>query len=853
MVPAEQDGARRTGAAELTPERWAQVKVVFEQAVEQPPESWDSFIESATPDELVRREVARLLRHDRSSPDFLTVTLGRLDIPLRLSPAVKAGDVLLGRFALVREAGSGGMGRVFEARDLRADGERIAIKTLHPHLTASSLLRDLFRDELLLARKVTHPNICRVHELFEAPAGEGAGAQDATLLITMEFLEGENLRDRLERAGAMEHEELAVTAVQIAEALAAAHKQKILHCDLKSRNVLLCRNADGTPRAVVTDFGLARSVLRPQRQGFQAGTTAYMAPELFAGEGTTYASDVYAYGVLLQEMLTGKKPQAPLVGVTGRVQPARVETRAKFGARAQWEAIVRRCLAADPNARYGSGIGLLEAVRRAAEYPRRVRRRIFLAAGIAAAAGALTAILPPPPARKPAVAILPFSTDAGAKGLEHLAVSLPEELIRELSRLPGVRVTGRNSAFQAGFSNASVSDIARELKVESVVRGRVGRSDGTVAVDVAILNGETGAEQWKHEFRRPEHELLALREDLLTGLASALPVYMTPQQTAAMHRQPTQDADAYNLYLLGVKEASSRTVDGLARSVELFTEALERDPKFALACTALASSQTMLAGRPGYPAGPTLEAAERNALRSLAMDETLAETHLACGAVRQRLHWDWAGAEKHFRRSIELHPGLATGHHWLAGLLSNLGRAPEALAEIRIARELDPLSLPINTAYGAALLRTSQTEAARRQLEFTARLSPQYPMIAPLLGETYAVEGRWGEAVEAYRKAVEQNPGNDYFEGCLAFALLRAGRAPEAVSLREKLERAKASAMALAVAYAGERRVDDAVRQLEIAYERRDPRLAALAVEPLLGELRGHKSFVALLEKLNLR
>lgn len=323
-----------------------------------------------------------------------------------------------------------------------------------------------------------------------------------------------------------------------------------------------------------------------------------------------------------------------------------------------------------------------------------------------------------------------------------------------------------------------------------------------------------------------------------------------------MARLPTPSVEAHDLYLMGRQHASWRTVAGLQRSLKYYHDAIALDPDYALAYAGLADSYNMLAGRAGLPRDETFQNALQAALRALAIDDSVAEAHLSLASLKQRYEWDWPVAEYHFRRAVTLNPGWATAHHWYAGFLSNLGRSDEALEAIGRAQELDPLSLPVNTAFGAILYRARRYDEAIAQLERVRRLEPNYQPSYPLLGQVYERKGRFDGAIDAYRTALQLSQEDPGVLAGLAYSFAAAGNSAEARrALDELLRRAEREAVApsdFALVYKGLKEVDEMFYWLERAYQERDPALMLLKVDPANDGFRQDPRFQDLLRRLGL-
>jgi len=846
----------------MTPDRWERIKSLFGMALEIEPAKRSSFIaEVAGDDEELRLALERLLESDESATGFLEkpVLNGRIAGSSGAggsgAAAFESGDVLAGRFRIVQLIGRGGMGEVYEVEDRALPKTRIALKTIRADVAGRSEHGARFREEVRLARSITHVGVCRVYELFETTVPGPGGAAQPVMFLTMELLHGKSLAQRIEKDGPMDPQRALSIFRQIGSALEAAQALGIVHCDLKSSNIILTGDP-GEERAVITDFGLARFAREAMARQAPAGTPDYMAPEQFEGAPAAFTTDIYSLGVMACEALTGKRPfsRQRMGARPDRTGELELALRSLRDVDREWTAVVRRCLQDDPALRYPSAHELSAGLELMSSRETRMRRRAFIGLCAAGIAGAGYLALRPRPSAVVAplkLAVLPFEDLTPGRRLEFLADGLTEELIRTLSHIRNLRVVGRASAFQFKHKTDSIQEIGRRLGCRKVVRGTV-RSDGDrMVVHTLMADTATGKTVWQRVDEVAVADAMAIKPGLALAMIGSWDLDVAPQDMDFVKKAATTNPEAYNLYLLGRYQAGLRTIKGWENSLELYAKAISLDPNFALAYAASADAYNVLAGQEGHPIATTLAAAKQNAIRALQLDPASPEAHATFALVCQRLDWDWANADLHFRASINLNPGFATGHQWYGGFLSNLGRLTQALTETRTARELDPLSVPVNSTYGGVLTRMGRWDEAIQQFRFTLTLAPESGAAYSLLGEAYAGKGDWPDAVEAKRRAV-QTSGDAGGRAGLAYALARAGKTSEALAILNELEGAGAPHVPLAQVYTGLGQYDEAVRQLEMALEAHEPSIVSIKVEPYNAPLQALPEFQSLLKKLRL-
>ena len=656
------------------------------------------------------------------------------------------GDAI-GGYRVVSEIGSGGMGVVYRATDpaLRRD---VALKVLPVHLAQDPDRLARFRREAQVLAAINHPNIATLYGLEHS-----AGVH----FLVMELVPGETLAERIAR-GPVPLPSVLSIAGQVAEALEAAHEKGITHRDVKPANIKVTPEG----RVKVLDFGLAKVAAAfdapgetaptmtagPTVEGQILGTPAYMSPEQARGQPASGRSDVWAFGCVLFELLSGRRAFG---GETVTDTLARVLERDP-----DWKVLpaetphqiielLRQCLRKDPAQRPAT---LGPARRTLADVSRRgwrPPRRHLIAAAAAAAALLLMFTVPrvidrrgPPSA---SLAILPLVNESGERESDYLGEGLSENLITGLARAPGLRVVPRNSAFRYAGRNVDPREIGRELGVARVLRGRLLQREGRVTVGVELLDTSDGALLYSEQWERPAAGLLQIEQAIDRELRLRLLVAGQPRASTS-----TPSPDAYRLYLKGRYFWNTRTEGNLRLSAEAFQQAIDSDPGYSLAWAGLADAFLMLGAWSVLEPKDAYPRAKAAAERAIALEPTLAEPHATLGYLKTLYEREWPGAEAAFRRAIELHPDYATAHHWYAFYLQTVGDIDGSLARIERASEIDPLSPVINSERSHFYSYARQYDRALQEaLRFLA-VAPASAYARVTLAQAYAQLGRNHEA-----------------------------------------------------------------------------------------------------------
>ncbi len=667
-------------------------------------------------------------------------------------------------FRITRQLGAGGMGVVYEARDLGLD-RTVALKFLPTDLTGDPEAKARFVLEARAASALDHPNVCGIHEIGET--------DDGRLFIAMARYEGETLKARLARGPLPRAEVVAVTR-QILQGLAEAHQHGIIHRDIKPANILI--TTDGVVKII--DFGLAKLAGRSRRTstGTILGTAAYLSPEQARGEEVDHRTDLWSLGVVILEMLTGRTPfagdheQAVIYSILHRDPDSLLAGQAEIPD--PWRQLIRRALARDPGERFPSATAMQSALPALAgeDGPQGTQ-----GVGAAGHPGA-------------SVAVLPFLDLSPGRDQDYFCEGIAEELINGLARIEGLKVAARTSAFQFQGSGHDVCEIGHRLKVRTVLEGSVRKAGERLRITAQLVDVASGYPLWSAKFDRHLDDIFAIQDEISLAIVDSLKVELLGEARSRLVKRHTADRVAHNLYLKGLYFWNRRLEGGMKRARDYYQRAIEKDPGYALAHVGVADTHN-ISGLFGFsPPGETFARAKAAAARALEIDDSLGEAHASLAFPAAFFDWDWPTAQRLFQRAIELDPSYATAHEWYAIHLFGRGRFAESIGEAERARELDPLSLIINTIVGIAYYFARRHEESIAQHEKTLEMDPNF-----LLASTYIVLplvecGRYDDAIDIMRRAESLGAEHTYTLGYFGGAYGRAGHRDDALRILARLD-----------------------------------------------------------------
>jgi serine/threonine protein kinase/Tfp pilus assembly protein PilF len=774
------------------------------------------------------------------------------------------GSTFARRYQIIEELGKGGMGKVYKANDIEIK-EKVALKLIKPEISTDKNTIERFQNELKFARKIRHKNVCQMYDL---------NRDEGTYYITMEYVEGENLRDMIRMSGQLGIGTAVSIAKQVCEGLAEAHKLGVIHRDLKPSNIMIDR--EGTVR--IMDFGIARSLKDKgiTGAGVMIGTPEYMSPEQVEGKEVNRSSDIYSLGAILYEMVTGRVPFAgeTALAIALKQKTEEPEDPREFNSHLSEDLsrLIMKCLEKDWDKRYQRAEELrselenieknIPATDRAVPYKKPMTsKEITVTFGakklwipalfiiIVAVVGLFlwhpwSGLESLPAEEKPSIAVLSFEDLSPNKDQEYLCDGFSESLINALNKIQDLRVPGRTSSFSFKGKGQSLQEIGERLNVKSVLEGSVQRAGDELRITVKLVNVSDESVQWSEQYRRKLDDVFAIQDEITSKVVEELKVKLAGGERAELTKRNTTSAEAYQLYLHGRHFRWIETKSNFLKAKGYFEQAIEKDPKYASAYAGLADTYMLLALLAMMPRGEAAYQAKNAAQKALDLDENLSEAHTSVGVIIEIFDWDWEGAEREFKRAIALNPNHFDAHYEYGALLMRLTRLSEAEAELKKAVQIDPLSSRVHSMLGTAYRLKGDKEKAEEYNKKSAELSPIPP-------ET-------GSAVERAQKLIERDGRLPQRLSVLGGAYLESGQEAEVYKLIDELKRMYEesdignTALYLARTYVYLDDKDQALEWLERAYERRDPLLIAINTWTSWDPIRQDPRFKAILTKMGL-
>ena len=818
-------------------DRYRRIDEIFQAALALEPRERASYVsQECSGDAALLEEVEYLLASD-GHLELLETPAFEMVAPLlaRDQLQLEAGDSI-GHYLVVSFLGAGGMGQVYLAEDARLR-RKVALKLLPTSYTRDGSRLRRFQQEARAASALNHPNILTIHEL-----GEVNGEQ----FIATEFVEGETLRDRLKRAPLTVAETLDV-AIQIAGALAAAHQAGIVHRDIKPDNIMLRR--DGYVK--VLDFGLAKLTEQQEpatqtsaaenvdmSSGLVMGTVKYMSPEQASGRQVDRRSDIFSFGVVLYEMIAGRPPFQgkdcnELISAILTEDPAPLSDVPE-----QTQRLIGRALRKKKEDRYQTIEDLLADLKSLKEddtgtsiINKIKRHKTGTALGLVtlvvliAGAGYLgyTYVFSH---RATSIAVMPFANDKGDPTLEYLSDGLAGDLIESLYNVPGLEVKALSTV--ARYKGApDARSIGSQLNVQEVLFSHLVTTGEDITLRVELVDSRNGSLLWGHTYHKKAPALVVLQSEVARDLVHKLGVPITNRTQQLLTKHDTENADAKLNYLKGVFFARKMTDHDIGKAIELFSQAIRKDPEYARAYAALATAQVTLTmccdGQPSE-----LTEAKLAAQKAVDLDDELAEGHSALGALNYFHDWDWTKAEKEYQRALELDPNSAIAHFQYGDFLGLMGRADEATAHKERAMQLEPFEPFFASRVGS----TKDPDKALEQILHAIDLDPDYYFSHVMAAATYRRKKMYDKSIEEARLSKNLSPDQTWSDVILSNTYVSAGKPEEArrildqLLLRSRSHFVPPSHLALVYCNLGDR--EQALYWLENAFAIHDTKMVTL-------------------------
>jgi len=822
-------------------QRWRQIEDVYLAALDAPDRT--AFLtHTCRHDPELRAAVDLLLTQEPTTVSLI----GRLalhgldtDSDLAIDREPLAPDSQVAQYRIVDLLGSGGSTDVYKAYDARLD-RHVALKVFDGRRVTEEF-RKRFAQESRSAASLNHPNIATVYAV---------GETEQSWFIAMEFVDGRTLREAFKDPSCSMRQRLEYLA-QAASGLARAHANGLAHCDLKPENIMVTR--DGLVK--VLDFGLARlSGSEVAGRRFE-GTIGYMSPEQASGKRINVRSDVFSFGCMLFEAVTGKLPFSTerWFDTLMHAPPSRLDTLTR-DAPDGMQALIDECLAKDSDKRLPS----LDEVNRRLQSILHVRSSMtrWVVAALASAALVIAAVTywqwPTTPLAG-SVAVIPFTSADTSPDGQRLAEGMSDGVINALVQLPDLKVIARSSSSRFSGESLDIPMVARALGVETLVTGRIVNTNGQLTVSAELVSGRDSTAIWRASYSPSNAQVMDVEGQIAREIARRVRSKLTPADQRRLDKAIHPNSEAYSLLLRGRYELSRYTLESARMAKSYFEQALGIDPGYVLANAELANAYLRLSQNGGLKPAEALQRGEQAATKAIAIDNEVPEAHAALANIL-RDKWQWADAERQYRQAIELSPSFGPARQGLAIALTLTGKGDEAVAEIVHARELDPVGLPGAVESAAVFYNLRLYDRALAALNDGLKIDREAAVLWHWLGMVNGGRGDFSGAVTALGRAIELGSNTPSTRSYYVHVLARAGRRDEAVRQLQALEKDGnvVSPSMLAIAYLGLGDRERAIKYLQTGYDGHDPLLQYIVVEWFLDGVMDDSRFKKIVEGMGL-
>jgi len=825
----------------MNPERWRQIADVFQSALRRDTAERAAFLsEACTGDEELLRDVEALLSSHERASRFMDEPAMAVAAKCVASPSL-AGQTVA-HYQVLSLLGSGGMGDVYLALDTKL-GRKVALKLLPDHLAGDQQRIRRLAQEARVASNLNHPNIAHVYEI---------GVVQGISFIAMEYVEGQTLTARL-TGRPLDSADIVEVGIQIADALEEAHAKGITHRDLKPSNIIIStRN-----QVKLLDFGVAKvaphaeydpasdvATLVKTDPGVIIGTVHYMSPEQALGQKVDHRTDIFSLGVVLYESVTGRLPfdgknKTEVINRIAHEQPEAI-IRFNYAVPADLERIIRKCLEKDRERRYQSTRELLVDLKN-------LKRDNNTVAG--------TTHRGKQRGRKTidSLAVLPLVNESVDPDVEYLSDGITESIINSLSQLPKLRVMARGTVFRYKRQEVDPREAGNALGVRAVLAGRVLQLGDRVVIRTELVDTANGAQLWGEQYNRKLSDILVVQEEIALEVAEKLRLKLSRGEKKRLVKRYTESTEAYQLYLKGRYFWNKAKTPEIEIGLKYFRQAIDIDPCYALAYTGLADCYALLSNFSALSPTDVFPKAKAAVVKALELDETLAEAHTSLAYLKTIYEWDWTGAEKEFKRGIELKSSDEWSHEAYGWYLAAMGRFDESIAEMKRAREVDPLSLAAIAHIGIPLFYARRYDDAIEHFQEALEMDADFRYIRLRVALAYTQKGMYEEAIAEIQQMMGTSSDRDAV-AALGYVYAISNQRDKAQHVLAELnERAKQEYIPsynIAIIHVGLGETDQAFDWLEKAYEERSYWLTFVRVDPVLDNLRSDTRYTELRRRM---
>ena len=753
---------------------------------------------------------------------------------------LKRGSTFADRYEIIEELGSGGMGKVYRVEDTKVK-EEVALKLIKPEIAADNKTIERFRNELKIARKIRHKNVCAMFDL-----GEEKGSH----YITMEYVPGEDLKSLIRRVK-VDIETSIKIAKQVCEGLSEAHRLGVVHRDLKPSNIMIDKEGD----ARIMDFGIAHTFESKgiTDAGLMIGTPDYMSPEQAEAMDIDQCSDIYSLGIILYEMIAGQLPfdgNTPLaVVMKHKGEKARDPKFLNPQIPDDLSSLILKCIEKDKKNRYQSAGDLLSDLNRiemaidsqVKKKTDKISETSFIGYSEA----------------KNSIAVLPFVDLSPEKDQEYFCDGLAEELISVLSMISELHVVARTSAFSFKGKNVDIREIGRKLNVVTALEGSVRKAGNRLRITAQLINTEDGFHLWTERYNREMGDIFAIQDDISLAIVNSLKLKLLRSEKEAVVKRHTENIEAYNLYLQGSYLLNKSTKDSLVHAIQYFEQAIMLEADYAKAIAGISLAYIYLGWMYFLPAKEVFPKAKHFAIKALEINETLAEAHIALANIKMFYDWEWNEAEREIKRALEINPSSTLAHDTYAGFCLLMGDKDKAIQEALKYVELDPISFSAYFHLGVFLLRSGKLQEAKNQFQKSLELVPNHPLGLWMLGQVLVLETLYEEGLSMIKTAYELSKNQTAILTALGWGFAVSGNKEKAHNILHDLKRRVKKEYIPPFYFAkiqnGLGNKEEALNCLDKAYEEHDISLAPIKTDETFSDLRSEPRFIALLEKMSLK